>query len=165
MLPDWVFDAIDASPRSWNWLIRLHPRQTQQRAEIEREFEGRCHSASYVIETANDGLLPTLLTAADVHVTYSSTVVLEAAAFGVPSVVLSQDAKQMYEPLFRSGHVVLAESKETLLQQIIRQANRSVERLSYPSKDVIAFICEMLDTTSGQHAHTSRNAALNRKRS
>lgn len=84
-----LLEGIKNSPESWRWLIRFHPaRSAKNRATDLALFSATGHKG---IETDIENELPLYkcLQECDVHVTESSTCALEALAFGVGTVVLS----------------------------------------------------------------------------
>jgi hypothetical protein len=117
--------AMETSPTTWRWWVRSHP--TMSDAELSRALAllptGRVSRAD--VEWVTELPLPALLRHTDVHVTVDSTVVLEAKAFGVPSVVLSVDAPHYHPQLAASGWIALARNPEELQRKITEQRERA----------------------------------------
>lgn len=101
--------AIHKAPPGYRWWVRLHPAQTGDRAELyarwEQEGAGRV-----VVRAASELPLPLLLSRMDAHVTRTSSVIKEAAAYGVPSVAYDPDAATYYADEHADGslHTVAA---------------------------------------------------------
>jgi hypothetical protein len=87
--------------------------------------------ANAEIDLATDLPLYALLRHVDAHVTQISSVVLEAEAFGVGSVVCWPDAVDLYRPQARAGTVLYAASANDLGRALQRQcaARVPVERV------------------------------------
>lgn len=120
-VPETVFRAINEGPDNWFWMVRLHPNQTHRRDEVKRVFARRCRSGEVEVNRATDLPLPALLEQASVHVTWNSTVVLEAEQFGVRSVVLDAGAGDMYRSQIEQEIAVQAD--DDLVSAIRRQIN------------------------------------------
>jgi hypothetical protein len=111
------------------WWIRLHPSMLAERARVKAMFQGRANAE---IDLATDLPLYALLRHVDAHVTQISSVVLEAEAFGVGSVVCWPDAMDLYRQQARSGTVLYAASADELTKALQRQcgARVPVERVA-----------------------------------
>jgi len=86
-IPPWVGQLVEQLPESWQLLWRLHPRDALNSGALARaqaEVDGRANVADATLAP-----LDILLDAVDVHLTQASAVTLEAAAYGVPTVVTS----------------------------------------------------------------------------
>ncbi len=103
---------IKEAPAGWHFWIRLHPAMSQERPEIRRWIEehapGRCS-----VDEPSDLPLPVLLQRTDIHCTRYSTVVQEAAAAAVPSLVLDRFALDLYGAEVAAGWVELGETAAT----------------------------------------------------
>jgi hypothetical protein len=121
-----VRDGIVHSPEGWRWWIRRHP--TMAANEL-RQVEGLLGESERVIFDAPSTLpLYALLRGADVHVTQRSSVVEEAAAFGVPTVITeAAAAASTFKPEIESGWAVIAEDGPALLAGITTQLGRRPE--------------------------------------
>src|SRR5690606_4578555 len=80
------------SPQGWRWVIRFHPiRSAKDRAADCALFAATGHKGVKIVRE-NDLLLYELLQECDVHITESSTCALEAMAFGVGTIVVTDTA-------------------------------------------------------------------------
>ncbi len=122
-------DVMADSGGRRRWWIRLHPSMLAERARVKAMFQGRANAE---IDLATDLPLYALLRHVDAHVTQISSVVLEAEAFGVGSVVCWPDAMDLYRPQARAGTVLYAASAGDLHQALQRQcaARLPVERVA-----------------------------------
>ena len=84
-IPPRVADAIQRSPKEWQWLVRLHPRLKERTAEARAELGG---ITNVVVEDATNGSLEACLDAADVALTGSSAAAFDAIDAGVPTVFM-----------------------------------------------------------------------------
>jgi glycosyltransferase involved in cell wall biosynthesis len=123
-IPDAVLDVIRASPDSWVWWLRLHPsRPAGAEREVREQLSGLAN-VHVEVERATDMPLFDLLHFADVHVTLYSTVVQEAAAFGVPSVIVSPIGERYYGDVIAAGLAVMAMEPDTIRAAIERLAEQ-----------------------------------------
>src|SRR5690606_10406620 len=88
-----ILDTINI----YNWNLRLHPVQVRDAWKADKK-----QTMKYLTDTFGDKKtqkwlkssqipLPIALQQSDLHITYSSTVVIEAAWMGVRSAILNQD--------------------------------------------------------------------------
>lgn len=96
-LEDYVFETQD----QYNWLIRLHPVQLySDRKSASIRYMDRFRGLDSVEWQASTFCaLPALLGTVDAHITFSSSVVIEAEWFGVNSALLDKEIS----PLGRRG--------------------------------------------------------------
>lgn len=89
----------EAGDRFAFW-VRLHPLMLDRREAIRALLAsaGRCE-----LDAPTDLPLPALLPCVDVHLTHSSSVVIEAAQFGVRSVLTSAYGIELFGPLIASA--------------------------------------------------------------
>lgn len=116
-----LLEGIKKSPEGWRWRIRFHPaRSTKYREADLALFAATGHKG---IETDVENELPLYkcLQQCDVHVTESSTCALEALAFGVGTVVLSDT---------RLGRVGCFYFRSYIDNDVMHVANTAEELLS-----------------------------------
>lgn len=90
----------------YKWLIRLHPRQLEDKQNIINYLTQQNIIDFVDIETGTNETLPALLKNALLHVTHSSGGTLEAAMFNVKTVLLDELGKKYYEELITTGKAV-----------------------------------------------------------
>lgn len=117
--PDFLLEAIKSSPKNWQWWIRLHPIMLGEKEKIRMLF-GDCRG-NIEIDFSSELPLLALLRHADVHVTRFSTSVLEAEAFGVPSVLVDSIGVEYYPEQVRTGLAISAYTSEEVLSSITKQ--------------------------------------------
>ncbi len=98
----------------------MHAERAAIRAWCDANGAGRAH-----VDAPTDLPLPALLTAADVHLTLSSTVTQEAARFGLPTVTLDPRASLIYADEARCGYVLHADGAPA---SIVAALERQYER-------------------------------------
>jgi len=78
--------VIELAPPDWVWWFRLHPQMRERRhyESLEQFFRGM---SNVRVREATDTPLPMLLANMDLHITANSSSILEAAQFGVPSIM------------------------------------------------------------------------------
>lgn len=113
-----LLSAIKSTVDSLQWWLRLHPGMLRERENVREVFG---HFANVDIDTATDVPLYALLRHMSVHVTHSSSTVLEAREFGIKSVVCSRYGIELFADQEKEGVALYAETKEELLQAIQKQ--------------------------------------------
>jgi hypothetical protein len=99
--------AARATQDSHFWALRLHPMAIGDRGRIE-QFVADQGAHNVEIAVASAAPLYSLLLEADAHVTHSSTVIIEAATLGVPSVITSSFGGELYPEEIGDGLAVVA---------------------------------------------------------
>lgn len=117
VIPEWLLQAIKGSPANWNWWIRLHPGQLAEKTVIKDWLQEKIPSR-FEIDLSSEMPLPALLRNIDVHVTKFSSVILEAASFGIPSVVIHEDANHIYPEQIASGWAIPAFTPQGLINAV-----------------------------------------------
>lgn len=139
-----VEQAMGASPSSWTWLIRHHPRTgSATRRVVDQRLSAT--GARLDAERANTLPMLALLQEVDAHVTVSSSSVLEARELGVGSVVLDRGAADsLFAQQVESGDVQIAETAEELMAAIATLRGRG-RRPAVPGASPRAAVRELLD--------------------
>ena len=126
VMADALERAILDTAGRFQWLLRLHPVQLRQdggapvRSYLDRTFGGL---AGVEWEQASTCALPLLLGSVIAHVTDSSSVVMEAARFGVPSALLN--------PALQPGKVLehlCADEREAGVAELVEQDPTAIIR-------------------------------------
>jgi hypothetical protein len=109
--------AMRAAPPDWRWWIRLHPVMLAERERIRDVFSvlGR----PVELDSATDMPLYALLPYMDSHVTHSSSVVLEAEAYGVPSIIFSHYGMELFPDQIHRGMAVAAYTPERIVETLL----------------------------------------------
>ena len=115
--------AIGKTPADFQWWLRLHPLVAQERGPL-RAMVKRCGLSGVEIDGPTDLPLHALLRVADVHVTHGSSAVIEAAEFGVPSVVCSDYGVEYFAAQIAAGLAVPARSDQEIATAVEALAAR-----------------------------------------
>jgi hypothetical protein len=129
-IPEWLINAIDRSPSDWFWLIRVHPCMLAERGNVKKLI-ATCSHKKVNVDDATDLPLPSILKSVDIHVTHSSSTVIEAQQYGVPTIAVSNMGKELYLEQFELGWLEVAYDGVSLLAMINKQHKRKSE-LVYP---------------------------------
>jgi CDP-glycerol glycerophosphotransferase (TagB/SpsB family) len=81
---------LQSCSEKYQFLIRCHPGQRGQLREIGLWLKDHDISDEF-LDLASSSPLPALLAVSDLHITVLSSVVIEAAYFGVPSIILATE--------------------------------------------------------------------------
>jgi hypothetical protein len=130
-VPHAVLEAMRASPPGWRYWVRLHQvNQAARRAEATRVL-GPLGVDLELMEFATEAPLPALLRALDAHLTVSlSTVISEAAAFGLGSVACGGEAAAFFRQESAAGMLVVAQTPGEILSGLgsfLAAGRRAVE--------------------------------------
>jgi hypothetical protein len=129
-LPQFLLDAIVATIDKFSWFLRLHPRQMGERKQIENMLEAKGLINQVELAHATEQPLPLLLLQTTVHITQWSSVVIEAAESGVPSILIHPTGKLMYATEeFEQHFIYYAENKQQICD-ILKILNRPSDTLS-----------------------------------
>lgn len=119
-----LVDVIRESPNTYQWHLRLHPSQLigPEATRVDK-FLRACFGGRTNVEwqAASRSALPALLTIVDLHLTHYSAATYEAAAFGVPTGLLSPH----FEPGGRHANLFGAE-RESGLAVVLSHSTRVI---------------------------------------
>jgi len=130
-IPENIINSIKETASMCFWWIRCHPSQLDKHPEIYQFLSdlGLCN-----IDVENASTLPlfSILSNIDIHVTGWSTTVLEALAFGVPSILTHDFGAEYYEEQIRDGIAKCAYSSESIVTAVKSMVkNREKNQKSY----------------------------------
>jgi hypothetical protein len=124
-----LMELVRARPDGLMFWIRLHPLMLGRREEIRQLLPA---DGCFELDEPTDLPLQSLLTCTDVHMTHSSSVVIEAAQFGVKSVITSRFGEELFEPLYRSGWVQTEEGRPDVLAATLQGSARKRHETGSP---------------------------------
>ncbi len=137
-----ILAAVSATP-GMRWWLRDHPGATEpERQRLRRALlgHGRLAGDSAV---ATEWPLPALLRHMDVHVTHNSSAVIEAAVFGVPSVLTDPEGPGYFPEQVEAGLVSLVPAS-ALAPEVLRvaaarpRAERRIPQLPDRRREVLS---------------------------
>lgn len=145
-----VLPAVEAMRRTageCKWWFRLHPSMSAaERAATQARLAENGIPTS---ETQQASELPlyALLQHAAVHVTHSSSTVLEAESFGVPSVITSHYGSEVYPDAVRSGIAAVA-TEAAAIATAVRERLRQGRRAPAQNPNLVGVALEQIVTSS-----------------
>jgi len=115
-----ILYVIKNSPPSWFWWIRIHPCQLKIKPKVKKLLHENKISNCIVDSTTNLPLYA-LLRNIDIHVTCSSSTVIEAEIFDVPSVIVTPEGSKLFPNQISSGWATPAYTLENIISAINHQ--------------------------------------------
>lgn len=120
---DGLLGAMVNSPRSWQWWIRLHPSVLGER-EVIRALLRDHGIRRFEIDLATDLPLYAWLRHMHAHVTHSSSTVVEATAYGLPTILLSNYGADLFHEYVRAGWARVALNSSSILEAVSAQTEQ-----------------------------------------
>lgn len=118
--------CMDCTPKEWMWWIRLHPSMHSNKGDIVKFLEKKVNSFKNInVEKATDLPLYLLLKHVDVHITSFSSVVIEAEAFGVRSIIIDQLGIAYYKKQLENGSAIYAQDQKSIINTIFKLDNKT----------------------------------------
>ncbi len=116
--------TVKQSPPDWFWWIRVHPCRQRHRGPL-CDLLASHGITNFDLDNATDLPLYALLRMVDVHLTEYSSSVIEAAAFGVPSVITREAGFEAFPAQVASGWAVAAFRPKDAVRALRAQKDRS----------------------------------------
>lgn len=132
-----LYPAIEKSPENQLWLIRLHRHTVDRFEEYEKQYQA-VHHPHINLADATFRPLYALFQVADVHITGYSTCAMEALAFGLPTILLLETGKKVYQSFIDKGAFFYSDTPEALLDAIGRSGDVPHELCKECSGDVFS---------------------------
>lgn len=132
-IPNYLIEAINKSPDNWRWHIRIHPRTIPMKKNEIKNLLDQYNKLNIEYEKATSMPLLDLLNNIDVHVTMGSSVVSEAEALGIPSVVTDEVGIFEYDDKIKLGLCVQAYNSDEIIHGILYQL-KNREKLKFNNK-------------------------------
>ena len=121
---EWLIDTIKGTCEQINWLIRKHPHLDQTQADFIRRISGL---PNVHVDGMESILLEKLLAHVDLHLTSHSSVVMDALFWWVPSIILSEKYKQLYQKEIDAGMVVFCGNRESFEETLCEMLKKKKE--------------------------------------
>jgi len=112
-----LLEAMQRSPADWIWLMRLHPLRRHTAPAIAKLLQD-AGVKNFEVERSTTLPLFSLLKMADHHVTIFSSVVIEAAAFGVRTSLIGVEGRDIFGPQIKNGTCGYTPTAQSLLEHI-----------------------------------------------
>lgn len=129
------FKLVYETQNNFNWLIRMHPVMTDiEKKEFVKTLK-LYGIYNYEIENSSSVPLCVLLRNVNLHITHSSSTVLEALNFRVPTLLIDKFGQEYYKD-FLGGTVMFSEDIEEQINLINRLAvNTYIKTGNFKIKD------------------------------
>lgn len=144
-------DAIRRSRGRLFWWLRMHPTQLPDERRLAGIFGG-ARAENHLLQAHTEIPFYGVLRQMDALATYSSTSVIEAAAFGVPSVLTSSDEQQVFQREIDAGWTTVAEPGVDLVAAIEAQIAATPalrQRMPPPAATTAAAVLDDLFARAG----------------
>lgn len=126
--PDTLIRAIEQSPKSWRWVVRLHYKSDRQLFDFVRKHLDM-YGDKVAVHHAAEYQLFDVFKIIDYHISQTCSTVAEAEAFDVPIIIISEIGRAWFSEDIERGYYFYAEDSHELLN-IIMQRRRPVKRIS-----------------------------------
>jgi hypothetical protein len=144
-VPEPVLEAFARAPADWRFWFRLHPSNQYERIPLVETLLRERNLPHVDVRAATEAPLPAVLQEVDVHVAIShSSVIRDAADFGVPSVCLSPVASELYAPYVASGLLRVSGPVDDLVAAVKDQSSRRRQPSSDPRLDPLGCMRSLL---------------------
>jgi len=127
----------------FTWWIRLHPCMGGQETRIRAALAS--DKGAIEVDMPSSVPLYSLLPYVDVHLTHSSSTVIEAEAFGIGSVLFSDYGRELFAKQFASGVAVLAESPPAIVAALVPAMGRKRAGVSSEAHVAVARAHRLID--------------------
>lgn len=112
-----VITVIKQTQLEYQWLIRLHPLMLNKKSNIASMLT-RLGISRFEIEHATELPLYSLLRGTNLHITYSSSAVIEAEQFDVPSIITSDYGMSFYKTQIDRGTAFCLKEPDDIIEKI-----------------------------------------------
>lgn len=129
-------NCIRNSPKEWMWWIRLHPGMLFKKGDVMRFLEKKVNSFKNInIAKATDLPLYLLLKYMDVHITSSSSSVIEAEEFGVQSIIIDQLGASYYKKQIERQKAIYRRDDKSIINALLKiERNGSLHKTTNKGK-------------------------------
>lgn len=114
LFPPEFMEAVRLSPPGWQWIVRVHYKTSPRAMAVYKAHLAALGSRASV-HLGPEYQLYDLFSIADVHVSQTSTTILEAEAFGVPTIIISPAGAEWFATEIAAGRFAFAATAQELL--------------------------------------------------
>jgi hypothetical protein len=114
---DNLFKVIADKQYQYNWLIRLHPNMLNEKDKVIADLK-KYKIKKYVLDEVTMLPLYTILNNTDLHITHSSSTVIEASILRIQSIIVNEYGKELYEKQIKEGVAVVRINPNDILSEI-----------------------------------------------
>ena len=120
--PDWFMNFVN-NDKKYFWIVRTHPCNYD---DLQRNFKLLLQNKVNILFTeSSDYPLEFLLSVIDLHVTFSSSTIIDSAYFGKPSIMLDNYNMERYERYHSLGYLEYANS----IDEFILKSEKLIKNL------------------------------------
>jgi hypothetical protein len=112
-----LYKAIADTQYKYNWLIRLHPNMLSEKDKVIADLKSYKIN-KYVLNEVTRLPLYTILNNTDLHITHSSSTVIEASIFGIRSIIVNEYGKELYEKQIEDAVAVVRINSNEISSEI-----------------------------------------------
>jgi hypothetical protein len=141
---------VRASERYAFW-VRLHPVMASRRGEVRTALGA---AGAFELDAASDLPLHALLPVCDVHLTHSSSTVIEAEQFAVPSVITSAYGGELFTPSVHARAAVVETGDAAAVDAALGRLLRERADTALPPSRTDAALAALL-AYARRHPHRS----------
>lgn len=139
LFPDEVVDAIK-NVKGYEWWLRLHPRQTESRAEFEifLKEKGILDLVNFIEATQLP--LPTVLNKSKLHITNFSGCTLEASEFGIPTILIEERGLNAFKELVEEEKAFYCSDLKDLtlmIQKLLSTEKKEVVQKNFNYSEIL----------------------------
>jgi len=116
--PQYILDLLNKSDSNILWLIRFHPGTDARTRKVIKNKIKQLNKENYEFDFATESPVYCLLRNIDLHITKSSSVVIEAAKFGVKSIIISEHGKLYYKSYIKNNIALYCRDINKILYNI-----------------------------------------------
>ncbi|MBP6755048.1 MAG: hypothetical protein KA210_02790 [Bacteroidia bacterium] len=121
-----TWEVVKETQFKYNWLIRVHPGMIKEIQNIENKLH-KFGIINFEIVESSKLPLQTLLRNVNIHITCQSSCVIEAAEFGVKSIITSEYGKALYEDQINLNNSFFMLPKIGIIEMIKEILHRKTE--------------------------------------
>jgi hypothetical protein len=125
---NWVYKLIYETQNNFNWLIRLHPIMQDNASVLLVKQKLKSYGISnYELDKSSSLPLYSLLRNINLHITHSSSTVLEAIDFQIKSIILSNYGSEFFADQINQNNAILISNNDKDSMDLMQ----SFKKLSY----------------------------------
>ena len=120
-----LLSVVEKTQDQYNWYIRLHPFMSdEEKADIRKMLEGN-NIHIYNMKEASESPLPVVLKHTDIHITYCSSVTLEASINQIPTILTDNYGATVFRNQVDDKLMIVALNEEDIARSISTLLSRT----------------------------------------
>lgn len=118
LFTDVIMKAVNISLEKAYWIFRLHPHHFDTQNSWLIEQLEHIHPSNYEIQKPRVTNLYQVLKETDIHITFESSVTIEALSYGIKTIVTTMDGYDYYKYYIDKGYVYFSQDSEEIVALI-----------------------------------------------